>query len=102
MISAAIVHEVKHLLAQGSLSQREIAHIAGIGRSTVANIAAGRWVDRADRPAAGEVPFPRPSGPPTRCPTCGGRVYLPCLLCHVRVLKGRQARRAVEARRASA
>ena len=96
MISAATVNEVKRLLAQGDLSQRDVARIAGVGRSTVANIAAGRWVNRPAPHASDDVWLPRPNGSPMRCPTCGGRVYMPCLACHVRELKARRHRRMRE------
>jgi len=101
MISTAVVSEVKRLVAQGDLSQREIARLTGIGRSTVSNIVQGRWVDRPCRLASDKDRFPRPSGSPARCPTCGGRVYLPCLLCHVRQLKAKRGHGGGETRCAS-
>ena len=84
MIAPGVVDQVRRLLAEGELSQRKIAATAGISRGTVGAIAAGRRPDH-DASAAcrrGQL-LPR-SGPPRRCPGCGGMVYMPCRLCRLR------------------
>jgi transcriptional regulator with XRE-family HTH domain len=79
MIAPQVVRWVQSLLADGRLSQREIARRAGLSRGSVANIARGRIArrrpvpERLDRPAR-----------PVRCPECGARVYPPCRACRVR------------------
>lgn len=85
MLNRYVIDQVKTLLAQGELSQREIARRLKISRGTVNAIANGR---RRDRPE----PDPNEDiglfvGPPRRCRDCGGMVYMPCLLCQVRRLK---------------
>lgn len=87
MISPARVAEVKHLLAHSGLSQRKVAQLTGVSRASVGAIASGRRPDYPTRcdPADGEEEIP--SGPAARCPTCGGKVYMPCRLCRVRSLK---------------
>ena len=61
----------------------------GVSRVVIAGIASGKRPDevarRAARQAAREAV--EPVGPPERCPGCGGRVFMPCLLCHVRAVK---------------
>lgn len=83
MLSKIAVDEVKQLLAQGSMSQRQIAKRTKISRSSVALIANGR---RPEYPLRGEDEdeYWHEEGPIGRCPTCGGRVHLPCRLCRVR------------------
>lgn len=78
-IAPAILEEIRRLLAQRRLSQRDIARLMRVSRSTVAAIARGK----RPRPEA-PVVEKRPSGPPQRCPTCGGKVYMPCHLCRIR------------------
>lgn len=82
-ITAAMVDEVERLLAEGKISQRKIAKLVGMSRGTVNSIALGRR-PRISAPPDELQPF---SGPLVRCPGCGGKVFMPCLLCRVRKLK---------------
>jgi transcriptional regulator with XRE-family HTH domain len=81
MIPPSVVQEIRRLLAEGRLSYRRIAKLAGVSRGSVSLIASGKRPDYKPReePAA-DVP----AGPPERCPTCGALVYMPCRLCRLR------------------
>ena len=81
MISPQIVAEVRRLLAEGKRSHREIARLTGISRGTVGAIASGR---RPEYEPLEEDEGEGPTGPPRRCPNCGGLVFVPCRLCRVR------------------
>jgi Helix-turn-helix len=76
------VLEVKRLLDEGGLSRRAIAQATGVSRGTVNAIANG------DRGLYGAEPMDGPLRPQSasasRCPECGGLVYLPCVLCEAR------------------
>lgn len=87
------VLHVERLLAQGDLSQRQIAQRAGVGRWSVAAIAEMQLC------RAGEENALESASHPTRCPGCGGLVFLPCRLCHVRSLLDRNKRRRAGRRR---
>ena len=86
MLTPATVLEIRRLLKIGALSQREIARSLGISRGTVHAIARGKRPVRAEPLWRGEG-LMRPSGEPKRCPTCGGMVHMPCLLCEVRRIR---------------
>jgi hypothetical protein len=87
MLTQSVVEQVRDLLAEGLLSQRKIASRVGISRTTVGAIAQGK---RPDCQSPFETyDLPEPVGPPRRCPTCGGLVFMPCLLCHIRAMKPR-------------
>jgi hypothetical protein len=77
MIAPHLFAHICRLLAEDTLSQREIARRVGVSRGTVDKIASGRDCERDDEPA-------EPTKPPQRCPICGALVYLPCLLCRMR------------------
>jgi hypothetical protein len=54
-----------------------------VNRETVNRIAAR--VRRGEEEYVRRAPAVHsPSGPPRRCPGCGGRVQLPCVVCQVR------------------
>jgi hypothetical protein len=84
MLSAAVILEIRRLLDEDELSQRAIAAKLRVGRGTVSAVARGfrglhghtcwrrKWYDGPHDPL------------PTRCPSCGGMVYMPCLLCRAR------------------
>jgi transcriptional regulator with XRE-family HTH domain len=98
MLAPAKVDEAKRLVDEGKLSQRKIAKLLGMSRATVAAIASGKRPDYEARRralAAEEEPL----GPIERCPTCGGRVYMPCRLCRVRRSLAREQRIAKMLRR---
>lgn len=78
-----VIAEVRRLLAEGELSQREIRERTNVSRGTITAISMGRYVER--RPA--DIEPESECGPVSRCRTCGGMVEMPCRLCHVRVLK---------------
>jgi hypothetical protein len=89
MLPIALVNEIDSLVREGALSQRKIAIRLGVSRGVVSAIANGR------RGLYGQDPFAKhsplvPTSPPTRCPTCGYRVYLPCLVCQTREHHRRQ------------
>jgi hypothetical protein len=91
MLTIALVDEIKRLLAEGQASQRQIARLTGVSRSTVGAIASGKRAERPPQTADGDE-LPRPTGPLGRCAGCGGLVYTPCLLCRVRALEAPMAR----------
>lgn len=86
-ITEEVVTDVLRLLGDGQRSQRCVAQAVGISRATVAKIAAGKFRPCKPRDDRDAYDSWRPTGPIGRCATCGGRVYLPCQLCHVRALK---------------
>ena len=86
MIAPSTVAEIKRLLAQGKHSQRKIARMAGVSRGSVGAIASGKRRDHEARQRDPEMELEEPTGPPARCPGCGGVVFMPCRLCHVRRL----------------
>lgn len=94
MIRAAVVDQIRGLLAAGGLSQRKIAEQVGISRGTVNAIARGKRPDYVARWVLSGNDFTPPGGRPVRCPGCGGMVQMPCLLCHVRAIKQRRLLRA--------
>lgn len=97
MLDPRLVNEVRRLLAEGRLSQRQIAHASGVSRASVGLIARGKRPNYAPRPLQDDW---RPSGPACRCHGCGGMVYLPCRLCQVRAIKARerQQQKSLESR----
>lgn len=85
MIHPARVQWVQQLLAERKHSLRTIARLTGVSRGSVSTIAAGRRPDYvAARRGEPDDDSWAPSGPIMRCPECGGRVFAPCRLCHVR------------------
>ena len=88
MLAQTTVKEVERLLAQGNLSHRQIARLAGVAehrweRSPPANARLrGALLARLRELA--------PPGPLARCPGCGGLVHTPCRLCRVRKIKAEQ------------
>ncbi len=85
MIAPKIVKEIRRLLAERRLSQRKIAESIGVSRGTVGAVASGKRPDRLmPRRAADYDESLKPTGPPQRCPSCGGMVYMPCRVCQTR------------------
>ncbi len=89
MLPIALVNEIDSLLQQGDLSHRKIAFRLGVSRGTIGAIASGRRGLYGREPIETHSPLARTS-PPTRCPDCGYRVYLPCRICVVRQHRQRQ------------
>jgi hypothetical protein len=87
MIASTVVQQIRHLLEEGDLSQRKIARRLGVSRGTVNAIAQGRRPDYAAADGGRSEDVFSPTVPPRRCPGCGGMVYMPCLLCHIRAVK---------------
>ena len=84
MITTTIVDEIRRLLREGRLSQRRIASKIGVSRGTVNAIALGRRGSGHVRRQPEAEGFSPPSGLPVRCPGCGAKVQMPCLLCYIR------------------
>ncbi|RIK82707.1 MAG: hypothetical protein DCC68_05585 [Planctomycetota bacterium] len=83
MLSEAREKQIRMLLTEGKLSQREVSELTGTSRATVNAIARGRRsvsLQSGNDTAACFAPKQRPR----RCPGCGGMVYLPCHLCRIR------------------
>lgn len=80
MLSQRTIAEISRLLTDTQLSHRKIAARLGVSRGSVdliANKRRGLHGCCEDEPA-------EQLAPAVRCPTCGGRVYLPCVACQVR------------------
>jgi IS30 family transposase len=85
MIAATVIDEIYRMLAERRLSQRKIAERLGVSRGTVNAVARGRRQNYRVHRQPRESGFQPPSGRYTRCPSCGGMVQKPCLLCYVRL-----------------
>ncbi len=90
MIAAEAVAEIRRLLSEDRLSQREIARQTGVCRGSVGAIASGRRPDYESQPEPADDGPEEPAGPPARCPGCGAKVYMPCVLCHMRTEMGKR------------
>ena len=89
MLPTALAEEIDRLVRQGNLSQRSIAAQLHVSRGVVSAIARGdRKLFGRELPA--EYSPLTPTSPPIRCPSCGYRVYLPCIICRTREHKTRQ------------
>ena len=89
MLAETKIDEARRLLAEGKLSQRRIAQAIGISRATLSGIASGKRPDyEALRRARGQEE--EPLGPVERCPSCGGKVHMPCRLCRVRAIQDQE------------
>lgn len=87
MLSVYKLLEIHELLQAREISQREIARRLQVSRSTVAAVAAGRRpIESLLQRAAEQFPDDD-AGPVGRCPTCGGKVMIPCRACWVRAIK---------------
>ena len=85
MIAEEKIREAETLLATGKLSQRKIAQRTGLSRGTISLIANGKrkiYVKTIDP----DIPGEPEKSPPVRCPSCGGMVRMPCLLCGLKSL----------------
>lgn len=92
MLPTALIMEVRRLLDRRELSYREIAKRLGVSRGLITAMAKGRRGDYG-RDAGKETTTSSPKrelGPATRCPACGGLVYLPCRLCAARAINERR------------
>ena len=83
MLPIALVNEIDSMIREGALSHRKIAAHLGVSRGVVSAIANGRRGLYGQDPLETYSPL-APTSPPTRCPVCGYRVYLPCLVCRTR------------------
>ena len=84
MITATVEAEIRRMLQEGRLSQRKIASQIGVSRGTVNAIALGKRPCHRNELRGAREGFIPPTGPLMRCPGCGGRVQMPCLLCYIR------------------
>ena len=91
MLAPAVVVEIQRLLAEHQLSQRAIARQLGVSRGIIQLVAQGKRRVQAARPEQPSLASRR-SGPLQRCPGCGGRVHLPCLVCRLRAAARAQPR----------
>ena len=87
MIATALVEEIRRMLRERCISQREIAQRLGVSRGTVNAIANGRRRDCQRHRRQEEDDFTPPNGLPRRCPGCGGLTQMPCLACYIRAKK---------------
>ncbi len=103
MLSLVMIEKIEWLLRSADLSQRQVAMRLGVSRGTVASVARGKRSAKQQR-STGVLPIaskdqhapqivPDLDAVPVRCPSCGCRVFLPCLVCHLRKME--RSRRAI-------
>lgn len=84
MLPRVLVLEVKRLLDEGNLSRRAIAAQTGVSRGSVNAIANGERGLHGAEPDGLDGDAPVRDLVATRCPECGGLVFMPCVLCEAR------------------
>lgn len=101
MVGADKIQRVEDLLAADRYSYRTIALLVGVSRSIVSEVANG---ERRARMAAKQAIDEAPRmllGPVERCPGCGQRAFMPCMLCAVRAEKSRDREKQLSRYRAA-
>jgi hypothetical protein len=83
MLPVALITEIDRLLRAGELSQRKIAAHLGVSRGVVSAISHGRRGLHGKETDPTRIPLHHARAP-SRCPNCGYRVQLPCLICKAR------------------
>ncbi len=84
MLSQDKVRAIEVLLAQGRLSQREIARRVKVNRETVNRIASGQRVDYVRLRRWRTRHEPRQLFSAIRCRMCGAKIrVMPCQRCHL-------------------
>jgi len=89
MIPLETVLEIQRLLAEGRLSQGQIAQKLGVSRTFVNFVHRGRLrtpLQARIKDDLEQEPTPR------RCPECGAKVYMPCIACRTRTYMACQRR----------
>lgn len=96
MIELETIQRVQRLLAAGEHSHRAIARLAVVSRATVSQVARGLYDERiaSITDEDWDPELEEPQRPYVRCPTCGGMVWMPCVLCRVEARRERRRRRA--------
>lgn len=89
MLPTAIILEIRRLLDESQLSQRQIARKLDVSRGTVGAIANGRRGLYGRETIEQLAPLDEPIGMPSRCIGCGGMVMKPCVLCQARAFRHR-------------
>lgn len=84
MLPFAKVKEIRRLLDEGTLSQRKIASMLKVSRGIVGAIASGKRGLYGKEPKVDLPGIPDEDQEPERCSSCGGTVYMPCVLCRAR------------------
>lgn len=90
MLPLELVLEIKRLLDETELSRRAIARQLGVSRGVVNDIAAGRRGLVGAKPRDDDAWNPSREVLPSRCSTCGGKVFKPCHLCRTRAFLRRE------------
>lgn len=95
MHSIEKIKEIQRLLAEGTISQRQIAKKLGVARGTVNAIANGtrgghgRETRGLNNSKTGKSDWSAEL-PQGRCPACGVVGYVPCIACEARAFQRRQ------------
>jgi len=98
MLAPSLVEKIRILLSEKTCSQREIARQLGVSRGSVGAIARGKRPDYTRRNRRGPNEIRPPVGRPTRCPTCGSLVQMPCLRCQLLAMRHRERGRSANCR----
>lgn len=82
--------EIARLLAAGELSERQIARVVGVARTTVRNVRVGAVPPTC---VAALAPGERRAAAGERCPTCGAPLAVaPCRACRTWAWQAERAR----------
>jgi hypothetical protein len=100
MVPLDKVDRIRRLLAEGRLSQRQIAPLVGVSRGVVVRIASGKRPDYAELQRARSRDDLDPKGPFVHCTGCGHEVQLPCQICLARAARASRAIGGPRGRRA--
>ena len=90
MLPLSVIQEVRRLIDLGQLSQRQIALKLDVSRGTVHAIATGKRGLHGSELETHDAETNFYSLPPQRCPGCGARVFLPCVLCRALAYRKQQ------------
>jgi predicted DNA-binding protein (UPF0251 family) len=83
MLTQEMLEEIRSLLFNENLSQREVAQRLRVSRGTVQAVARNKCRLYTPLKRSPSQDFQPPCGLPLRCPSCGAKVQMPCLACYL-------------------